>query len=234
MGQKFAQNGYDFVTVDQRGFGFSEGRDGVVEDESIASEDMLYFTEKIDEKFGGKDVPHFLVGHSLGGLISLMLSTQAPERFQGMTLYAPFMKLGFEQQQQFNKLKPYAKILNMIAPTWKLPFSSKEMPSHLQHWRDDPRDKGAQICAQNVIATDKAIMRLHKEILPNVNTPFLLITGGRDTVICNETIQRFYDQSTVVDKDMIDYADADHAIIQDGEYWEGAILDCIGWQDLRC
>jgi len=61
------------VGIDQRGFGHSEGRRGVVESSKICVEDQLSFIDKVDQAYGGKDVPKFIVGHSLGGLISLSI-----------------------------------------------------------------------------------------------------------------------------------------------------------------
>ena len=72
--RKFAENGYDFNAIDQRGFGHSEGRRGVFESKEIVMDDLLTFVDKVDERYGGKDVPHFLVGQSMGGHIATMLA----------------------------------------------------------------------------------------------------------------------------------------------------------------
>jgi len=77
----FAEQGYDFVGMDQRGFGYSEGPRGMLESESQVMNDHLEYFAKVKSKFGGKDVPQFMLGHSLGGLISLKLSIPARNDF---------------------------------------------------------------------------------------------------------------------------------------------------------
>ena len=87
LAKAFANQGYDFVGIDQRGYGHSEGRRGVIESEKIALDDLLSF----NEKQRAKGVPIFLVGHSLGGALSIMMASTAPEQFKGVSLIAPFI-----------------------------------------------------------------------------------------------------------------------------------------------
>ena len=76
LAKKFAENGYDFNTVDHRGYGRSEGRKGVNEGKRIISDDLFSFADAIDAKFGGKSVPHFLVGHAFGGYLSTCMAIE--------------------------------------------------------------------------------------------------------------------------------------------------------------
>ena len=69
MAKQLAENGYDVVAMDQRGFGFSEGARGFIKSAESARDDILEFSRKVNEKFGGPDVPQFTIGHSLGGSI---------------------------------------------------------------------------------------------------------------------------------------------------------------------
>ena len=71
--------------------------------------------EKIDEEVGGREVPHFLIGHSLGGFLSASLSVEAPDRFAGMSLITPF--LGVYDEAVFKKVIPIARMLNWVIPS---------------------------------------------------------------------------------------------------------------------
>ena len=129
----FAENGYDFHTIDQRGFGYSEGRRGVFESQQIIMDDLNEFTEKIDTQFGGKDVPHFLVGQSMGGFLSARLSVEIPERFAGMSLLVPFF--GLYDDTLFRKAIPFAKALNWVRPAHPLKLMQNKKPAKwMMHW----------------------------------------------------------------------------------------------------
>ena len=71
IGQKFAENGYDFIGIDQRGFGNSEGKRGIFEDWKTVIEDQLEFSYLCDKQFGTTD--RFINSVSLGGMIALDL-----------------------------------------------------------------------------------------------------------------------------------------------------------------
>ena len=62
--ENLARNGIDVYAKDRRGFGLSEGARGrLIKEETIS--DMLEFLETIP-----RDVPTFLFGYSMGGLIA--------------------------------------------------------------------------------------------------------------------------------------------------------------------
>jgi len=69
LAKQLAESGYEVVALDQRGFGFSEGTRGYIETGERARDDILSYTELVNEKFGGPDVPFFTIGHSLGGAL---------------------------------------------------------------------------------------------------------------------------------------------------------------------
>ena len=71
-----AQNGYEVFAMDQRGFGHSQGTKGYIESPELARDDILTFTQKIQEQFGEPELPLFSVGHSLGGAIQLVCAAE--------------------------------------------------------------------------------------------------------------------------------------------------------------
>ena len=106
--------------MDQRGFGRSEGTRGYIESPEQACDDILTFSEQIEQKFGGKDVPLFTIGHSLGGALALFAAAERPDLFAGMTLLTPFIAMADKNQRKLDKLKPMAKVLSYFAPTYQL------------------------------------------------------------------------------------------------------------------
>lgn len=62
--------GYEFCGIDQRGFGHSGGLKGRVESLDVQKADIQKFTDLYLQKYGDQgNVPKFMLGHSLGGLI---------------------------------------------------------------------------------------------------------------------------------------------------------------------
>jgi len=62
-------------------------------------------------------VPTFLMGHSLGGLISLELAgSKYADHYKGMALLAPLIELA--DPTDMEKLAPFSKFLNLFMPTY--------------------------------------------------------------------------------------------------------------------
>lgn len=87
----FAEAGYDFVGMDQKGFGYSGGKRALIDSAESMTEEHLRYFDLIDEKFGGKKVPKFTLGVSMGGLVSLKCSIEKPEFFKGQGLVVPYL-----------------------------------------------------------------------------------------------------------------------------------------------
>lgn len=90
--QHFALAGYDFVCMDPRGFGYSEGIRGFIESEQIMLEDQIHFNELVDAKFNNGQ-PRLQLGMSLGGLMSLKMTLAKPGFFNGCGLIVPYLDL---------------------------------------------------------------------------------------------------------------------------------------------
>lgn len=146
-----AERGYEVVSMDQRGFGFSQGTRGLIMSPEQARDDILLFTEKVNEKFGGKDVPHFTIGHSLGGALQIYAACEQPDLFAGMTLITPFISMAAKQQEQFDSLKPLAKLLGYCAPSYQLSTKEANPPKWTEHWRQDPNAIIDKTCVQSVL-----------------------------------------------------------------------------------
>lgn len=95
IGQKFAEQGYDFVGIDKRGQGHSEGRKGVYESTRSLLEDQLEFTHQHDKEIlQNEKVPHFIMGNSLGCMLGLTMVVEEPTLFNGISMTVPCLKIG--------------------------------------------------------------------------------------------------------------------------------------------
>ncbi len=90
VGQFLLEAGLNFSSYDQRGHGKSEGIRGYVDTFQELLDDLHRFVELSKIERG----PTFLLGSSLGGLISLLFSIKNPKAIEGTIASAPFLKLG--------------------------------------------------------------------------------------------------------------------------------------------
>jgi alpha-beta hydrolase superfamily lysophospholipase len=56
-----------------------------------------------------------------------------------------------------------------------------------------------------------------------------MFLGGEETVVSNEAARNFYKTSPLKDKSLIQYDDANHAILADREHWPLVAKDVITW-----
>ncbi len=117
LAHAFAEGGIITHTVDLRGHGRSDGRRGHVDHFAHYLNDVDCALEQLNHK-----LPQFILGHSLGGLISIdyVCSRQPP--INGLIVSNPFLALAMEVPAL--KLK-VAEIAGNLAPRFALPNGLK-------------------------------------------------------------------------------------------------------------
>jgi lysophospholipase len=113
-----ALNEADFSVFghDHRGHGASEGRRGVVGRFPDLVEDVAHVTSLADELAPGPGAP-FLVGHSLGGLVSIRYLQLGAPALQGAVISAPWLAMA-EELPLRDRIA--VSILRRVAPDWPL------------------------------------------------------------------------------------------------------------------
>lgn len=112
---------------DQRGFGHSEGRPGMIESEKIIKDDLISYSKRIKERFA-QDVPVFMIGHSLGGALAVITATEVPEIYRGVTLVAPYFDL--YDKKALSKFLPVARMIARVWPSFKFKLDFKAIMAH--------------------------------------------------------------------------------------------------------
>lgn len=111
---RYPQQGFNIYIYDQRGHGRSPGQRGYVNSFSEFRGDLLNFVQLVSAQ--SPDLPRFLYGMSMGGLISLDFGLHHPEVLSGVISTAPAVgKIG---------LSPFmftlAKILDRLWPRFSM------------------------------------------------------------------------------------------------------------------
>ncbi len=110
-GEALAGAGYILAGFDQRGFGKSGGQRGHTPGLEAYFDDIDLFLAEVDRRY--PDLPRFLYGHSMGGILVLAYPPIRRPTLAGVISTAPGLKSSIEKQ----KLKVIlAKVLGKVLP----------------------------------------------------------------------------------------------------------------------
>ena len=76
LAAQFANLGYEFCGIDQQGFGKSEGVRGRIDSMDQTTAEIENFSRLYLEKYGDENTKIYLMGNSLGGLISSLVAAK--------------------------------------------------------------------------------------------------------------------------------------------------------------
>lgn len=194
MANALNESGIALICVDLRGHGKSAGKRGVISKFSDFYGDVDSMIAETRRRF--PDVPHFLMGHSMGGSI-LFNYKQARELEQtplsqtmGYIVTAPLLRLTKPAPEL---LRPLMVVLRKLVPnfTFGQNVDGKDistLPAESRAYETDPLVHGQLSPALALDMIDKGAAAL--EQAGNWNAPTLLMHGEADNVTdCNASIE---------------------------------------------
>uniref|UniRef100_A0ABI7WT27 Serine aminopeptidase S33 domain-containing protein n=1 Tax=Felis catus TaxID=9685 RepID=A0ABI7WT27_FELCA len=184
------------------GHGQSEGERMVVSDFHVFIRDVLQHVDVMQKDYPG--LPVFLLGHSMGGAITILTAAERPGLFSGMVLISPLVLASPESATTFKDYPKSmvkmatrvafssistsywvfaAKILNLVLPNMSLgPIDSSMLSrnkTEVDIYNADPLicRAGLKVCFGNQLLN--AVTRVERA-LPKLTLPFLLLQGSAD------------------------------------------------------
>jgi alpha-beta hydrolase superfamily lysophospholipase len=198
---------YAIHSFDLRGHGQSEGRRGHVNHWSEYEEDVRVLVQQVHEQT--PDLPLFLLGHSLGGLIVLTYGLRYPNDVKGIISSSPALA----PPAIAPVLLSISRLLSHIWPTFSMATGLaasgiSRIPEVVTAYRNDPQVHdigsarlGAEMArAQHQVLTHAADWQL----------PLLEIQGSADRIIPPGAGKTFYEKVAGTDKEIRIYTDAYH------------------------
>lgn len=179
--------------VHQRGTGYSEGKRGDIEDFDIIINDSKSLIREIKNKY--PDKPIFVLGHSLGGPISIRLASDLNSELSGAILLNPMCKLEDGSISIWTRLK---YIFNYIFTPSKLtvksgtsddikhPLDKKEV----EKAKDDPLV--VQKHSMRYMYEAKKIIDASVENAKHAKIPLFLIYGEKDEFVNHSGTEEVY------------------------------------------
>jgi acylglycerol lipase len=197
----FANHGIKVMAFDNRGHGRTAERtnsQGKSEGLEKTMEDILYISRETKEP----GVKHFIMGHSLGGVVALEFARRYPHEIHGIIASAPALVPGADA-------KPNA-IQIFLVWLFMLIFPSLVMPTHMntstltrdaeqkQIYNEDPLIHGymSVILASNILELGPLLMSKPDEF----RKPLYIAHGSADRLTCPIGSREFFDKVPIEDK----------------------------------
>lgn len=223
FGERVFEKGMAFFAYDQRGHGRSEGARCHVGRFDDFVEDLRQFVEiaKIESLCDKV----FLVGLSMGGLISLVFSMKYGDKIRGAVACAPTLRFANPPSGIETGI---AELLALLCPRMttsnRIPF---EYLSHdMELVENTKNDKFSyQVLSFKLFKELKKGMGYTVENAAAIKTPVLLLHGKEDKVVDPAGTAEFYDKIISADKEIKLYDGLYHELLRETKRAE--IIDCI-------
>ncbi|MHA1357658.1 MAG: lysophospholipase [Candidatus Helarchaeota archaeon] len=218
--------GYVIYADDHRGHGLSEGIEMYVKKFDNYVEDQKIFFDLIKEK--EPNLPHFILGHSMGSVIAALYVVKYPAGIQGLVLSGA----ATHNRTLKGIMKAFAKFLGTIAGKMRMNVDLADGLSHdpevVQAYRDDPlvhKKTTIRLGAEFARGIDKA-----RKFLGDITVPTLVQSGGDDPEMLGA--EQFKDLLKVEDKTIKIYDGLFHEIYNETKAERKVVLKDLGdWLD---
>ena len=163
--------------IDHRGHGKSDGARAFVDKFANAVADMDTLVDMARRQQPGK--PLFLLGHSMGGALSLSYTLKHGKKLTGLMLSGPAVAL--DGAPPF--LAPIAKVLASIVPKLGMfavdPSLVSRDPDEVAKYANDPLNAHAKVPVRT-LAEIVRFVEVVPALLPAITVPTLLLHGSDD------------------------------------------------------
>ncbi|XP_050021425.1 monoglyceride lipase isoform X3 [Alexandromys fortis] len=224
---------------DHVGHGQSEGERMVVSDFQVFVRDVLQHVDTVQKDYPG--VPVFLLGHSMGGAISILAAAERPTHFSGMVLISPLVLASPESASTFKDTLKYvkspiekaakvttawipyafhlwvlaAKVLNFVLPNMSMGRIDSSVlsrnKSEVDIYDSDPLNCRAGVKVCFGIQLLNAVSRVERA-MPKLTLPFLLLQGSADRLCDSKGAYLLMESSRSQDKTLKMYEGAYHVL----------------------
>lgn len=222
--------GYAVYGFDHIGHGKSAGAREYVKDIEDYTETLTIFLEQVKAEHPNK--PVFLVGHSMGGLISCYYLLDHGDDFQGAVISGPAITV----PENINKGTIFtAKLLSKLAP--KIGMMQLDAngisrdPEVVRVYLDDPLVFSGKTPVRLMAEMLKGMIRVNDE-MEKITLPLLLLHGREDSLAPPIGSTNLYQRAGSVDKTLKIYEGLYHEVFNEPEC-EQVLSDLAAWLDER-
>lgn len=222
---RLVDTGYAVYALDHRGHGRSKGRRALVDSMERTVTDVRTLISTATSENPG--LPVFLLGHSMGGTISLALTTRDQDGLAGLVLSGPVAVL----EAASPALRIAAKVLSKLTPTLGVfgvdPSLVSRDPEVVRAYREDPLVFHGKLPARTVAEIAGAVESFGGGV-PKLRLPLLLMHGTADALAPVAGSRMVDERAASTDKTLRLYDGLYHEILNEPEK-ETVLADLLTW-----
>jgi alpha-beta hydrolase superfamily lysophospholipase len=232
LGTRMASNHVNVYAFDLRGHGASEGRRGHAPRFDFFLQDVERFRREVESITAGR-LPLFILGHSMGGLITLRYIEEYDVDLCGAILTSPWLATG-PSIPRWKILG--AGVLNKILPS--LPIDAGIDPEFISHdpvvvmqYREDPLVH-RKITPRLFMEASAAMgLALHRS--DRIRIPLLFLLAGDDQIVDTRRSESFARSLSATDVTVRVLSDYYHEVLNDFDRTQ-ALKEIRAWIAGRC
>ncbi|XP_055958475.1 monoglyceride lipase [Patella vulgata] len=180
--QLIQKNLYVFAH-DHIGHGQSEGARVHIDDFDYYVRDVFQHIEDVQKKFDA-DIPCFIIGHSMGGAISIMAAMKRPTFFKGVVLIAPAI---IPSPDAVSPLKIHVgRVVARLCPQCPVVYLDQDKISRdtavVKKYSDDPLVHHGGLKAKWGLCMINTLKYI-EDHLTDITWPFLNLHGEEDKIV---------------------------------------------------
>lgn len=229
VADQLIEQGISLIAVDLKHHGYSSGKKGDVENFEELNDQLHLFLSNVKEQY--PNLPVFLMGISMGGVIAINYSVQHLDMIKGMILMAPgvktSLKLTFSDIIKlpllilaflFKKGKPVINIDKRSDRATRNPIRLK--------YQDADTLRIKIVSTRYLIGLVKWKKKALKNA-KNISTPTIIFIGTQDKLVSYEGTKDYFSTLSVEDKTLVELEGAYHSLFSDP-----AMVEQGGWKRL--
>ena len=225
VAERLARRGYAVYAPDHRGHGRSPGPRGHINSWAEFREDVRAMVRLVREREA--ELPVFLLGHSMGGLIVLEYALHHPETLHGVVASGPLLGTPGVSRVLRVMGRAASRVLPRLSMDTRVdPLVLSRDPATLLELAADPLVHGrasARLGTEIAAATQWTLAHAHE-----LRAPLLLMHGLADRLTPPEGTRLFFERVTYPDKELLLYDGGYHEPFNDIER-DRALADVEGW-----
>jgi len=181
-------------------------------------EDYIYEVKDWIQAAYRYDLPVFLLGHSMGGLIAIRLLQQDKLNVAGVILSSPCLGL----------VNPPSKFLNFLSKGLNVVFPALRMNSGLTVEMATRNQDVREADSNDTLYVTKVSIRWYRELVENIkeaflqiegtqDVPMLVMQGGDDKIVRKEHVKEWFNRAPLSEKRFKEWPKCYHEIFNEPE-----------------